>query len=168
LWVNLAQATCRRRCLVVLSFVKFVIAKAALYKGLNRMFFHSLRFYPIWKKGEARIVHKNILKLRFLNIGTVNAIRFRSAKGISVRSLRIYFTVGMRFGINNLNLIPLSSCEFHENRRKERRGFLRGINKFIFTPVRRNRATFCKKRRIDKFCKLVHGVCNLQSWSSLH
>ena len=75
-----------------------------------------------------------------------------------------FFTVGMRFGIKNLNLISLSSFEFHENRRKERRGFRRGINKFIFTLVRRNGAKFYKKRRIDKFCKLVHGAGNLESW----
>ena len=120
------------------------------------------------KEGEARIVHKNILNVSFLNIGTVNVIRFfRSAKEFSVRSFQIYFTAGMRFGIKNLNLIPLSCCEVHENRCKERRDFLSGIKKFIFIPVRRERTTFCKKRRIDKFCKLVHSVRNVQSCSGV-
>jgi len=44
------------------------------------MFVHFIRFYPIWKKGEARIVHKIILNVSFLNIGTVNAILFLGAQ----------------------------------------------------------------------------------------
>lgn len=83
-------------------------------------------FIPYGKKGEARIARKNILNASFLNTGMVNVIRFfRSAKGISVRSLQIYFTVGIRlFGIKNPNLIPLSSCEFHENRARNALVFL--------------------------------------------
>ena len=60
--------------------VKFGTAKAALYKGPNKMFVHFLRFYPISKKGEARIAHKNKMNVSFLNISTVNAIRFFGAQ----------------------------------------------------------------------------------------
>jgi hypothetical protein len=56
--------------------VKFGTAKATLYEGLNKMFVHFIRFYPIWERGEAKIVHQTVLNVSFLNIGTVNAVRF--------------------------------------------------------------------------------------------
>ena len=65
---------------------------------------------------------------------TIGAVSHTLLKGVHkfLRVIFIYWTIWMKFHTEDLHVTPLNICEFHENRRGERRTFVMGINEITF------------------------------------
>jgi hypothetical protein len=64
----------------------------------------------------------------------------------------IYCPIFMGFGMRDLHVTLLSTCEFSENWHRKGRTFLMGVNEVTFSGVSWARMTFESKERLGKVC----------------
>jgi methyl coenzyme M reductase subunit C len=74
-------------------------------------------------------VHKNYrVIVSFVEIGAVKAILYCGRKRIFIPVCHIYHAVRVKFGIRDLHILLLSTCEFRETRNGRGRTFILGVS----------------------------------------
>jgi hypothetical protein len=74
-----------------------------------------------------------------VNIEAVMAKLYSRASKISIHTFQIYCSILVKIGITDLHTMPLSTCEYRENRRREGHALLMGVNEIPFTVYRETR-----------------------------
>jgi hypothetical protein len=105
----------------------------------------------------------------FVKIGAVKAIPHPQVWTDFYPYLPHLFTICVQFGTTDQHIMLLSICEYCENRQRELRTYLMGVNKITFTRVPWHRDTLKVKKALVKSVYYVaeHTICNpVKCWRS--